>query len=95
MWLSVRRSVGRTFISRSSSNAPSLKATPQYSIFGENTLLSLKVIPPTFKTLRSGALVIDHTKKGRILLEWTPKALAGTKDCVDFAVLTSIAPFES
>jgi hypothetical protein len=53
---------------------------PQYTIFGEKTMLSFKVIPPTLRCLRNGALVVDSNKKGRILLEWAPRNDGGECD---------------
>jgi hypothetical protein len=55
-----------------------LRSQPQYAVFGEKVMLAIKMIPPTLKTLRSGALVLDQNKKGRILLEWAPRAGSGT-----------------
>jgi len=40
-------------------------------------MLSVKVMAPTFRVLRSNSLVLDGTKKGRILLEWTPRTADG------------------
>jgi hypothetical protein len=41
-------------------------------------MLSVKVLMPAFKVLRSNTLVLDGNKKGRILLEWTPRTADGT-----------------
>lgn len=41
-------------------------------------MLSIKVIPPIFRCLKNGALVMDNNKKGRILLEWSPRGDGGT-----------------
>jgi hypothetical protein len=54
-----------------------LRSQPQYTIFGEKTMLSLKMIPPTFRCLKNGSLVLDQNKKGRILLEWSPRSDSG------------------
>ena len=54
-----------------------LRSQPQYAIFGEKTMLSMKVIPPTFRCLKNGGLVIEQNKKGRILLEWSPRVDTG------------------
>lgn len=70
-------------LASSSSRYPSQqmqRATPQYSVFGEKSMLSVKVIPPAFKQLRNGSLTMDSTKKGRILLEWTPRMPVGMLD---------------
>lgn len=72
----------RTFASNGGSyggapNGP-LRSQPQYAIFGEKTMLSIKMIPPVFRCLKNGSLVLDQSKKGRILLEWSPRGDAGT-----------------
>lgn len=72
----------RTFSSNGGSyggapNGP-LRSQPQYAIFGEKTMLSIKMIPPVFRCLKNGSLVLDQNKKGRILLEWSPRGDAGT-----------------
>jgi hypothetical protein len=64
--------VNRVWFSSVSPPGPQ-RSVPQYTIFGENTMLSFKVIPPTLRCLRNGALVVDSNKKGRILLEWAPR----------------------
>ena len=58
-------------------NGP-LRSQPQYAIFGEKTMMSIKMIPPVFRCLKNGSLVLDQNKKGRILLEWSPRGDAGT-----------------
>ena len=55
-----------------------MKAFPQYSVFGENCMLSIKIMAPSFRLLKNNSLVIDSNKKGRILLEWTPRTADGT-----------------
>ena len=60
----------------STPNGP-LRSQPQYAIFGEKTMLSIKMIPPVFRCLKNGSLVLDQNKKGRILLEWSPRGDAG------------------
>ena len=56
-----------------------LRATPQYSVFGENCLLALKVLPPELRLLhKSNTLVTDNRKKGRILFEWVPRLADGS-----------------
>jgi hypothetical protein len=71
----------RTFSSNSGAyggtpNGP-LRSQPQYAIFGEKTMLSIKMIPPVFRCLKNGSLVLEQNKKGRILLEWSPRGDAG------------------
>ena len=56
----------------------SIRSYPQYTVYGENCMLSVKVLMPAFKVLRSNTLVLDGNKKGRILLEWTPRTADGT-----------------
>mmetsp|Transcript_5647 Transcript_5647/g.8233 ORF Transcript_5647/g.8233 Transcript_5647/m.8233 type:complete len:274 (+) Transcript_5647:110-931(+) len=55
-----------------------LRAFPQFSIFGETAVLSLKMISPKFKVIKDGILVPDNTNRGRLLLEFT--ARTGTAD---------------
>lgn len=74
----------RTFSSNSGAyggtpNGP-LRSQPQYAIFGEKTMLSIKMIPPVFRCLKNGSLVLEQNKKGRILLEWSPRGDAGGFD---------------
>lgn len=57
-----------------------LRSQPQYAIFGEKTMLSIKMIPPSLKCLKNGSIVLDQNKKGRILLEWSPRHDAGNFD---------------
>jgi hypothetical protein len=58
-------------------NGP-LRSQPQYAIFGEKTMMSIKMIPPVFRCLKNGSIVLDQNKKGRILLEWSPRGEGGT-----------------
>jgi Whirly transcription factor len=53
-----------------------IRAYPQYSVFGENCVLALKLLPPTLQVLKSRTLVVE--KKGRLLLEWNPRAADGS-----------------
>jgi hypothetical protein len=62
-------------------NGP-LRSQPQYAIFGEKTMLAVKVMPPVFRCLKNGSLVLDQNKKGRILLEWSPRGGSGKFYCV-------------
>lgn len=51
-----------------------LKAYPSYNVFGEECMLSMKLLPPFFRYLhKSQTLVMDNQRKGRLLLEWIPK----------------------
>ena len=55
-----------------------MNAYPQYSVFGENCMLSFKMLPPYFKYLdRRQTLILDTRKKGRFLIEWIPKISDG------------------
>lgn len=62
-----------------------LIASPTYYVYGADTMLAFKVIPPTFKVLRNNSVVLDSNRKGRILLEWSPRA-ATFGECFFFAV---------
>jgi hypothetical protein len=42
---------------------------------------------PAFKVLRSNTLVLDGNKKGRILLEWTPRTKRTVRTCIHYLVL--------
>lgn len=59
------------------STALPLRASPSYAIFGEKSMLNIKIIPPQFRVLGRGFLAVDNSKKGRILLEWSPRAEGG------------------
>jgi hypothetical protein len=62
----------------SSYSSPALRAFPTYAVFGENCLLSIKMLPPMFRVHpNSNTLLLDSNKKGRILLEWTPRVANG------------------
>lgn len=54
-----------------------MRSFPQYTVYGENCMLSLKVLLPSFKVIRNNLLVLENNKKGRILLEWTPRMADG------------------
>jgi len=45
-----------------------------YTVYGETFAFTLKAIPPEFRTLPSGTTILDASKRGRLLLEWTPMA---------------------
>lgn len=49
-------------------------AYPQYHVFGERSMLCIKIILPKFRTVRGDALVTDKSGKGRMLLEFTPSS---------------------
>ncbi|EEC51772.1 predicted protein [Phaeodactylum tricornutum CCAP 1055/1] len=56
----------------------SVRSYPQYTVFGENCLLSLKILLPSFRISRNNVLSLDNSKKGRILLEFVPRLADGT-----------------
>lgn len=45
---------------------------PAYTVYGETFAFTMKAIPPEFRTLPSGTTILDASKRGRFLLEWTP-----------------------
>jgi len=45
---------------------------PAYTVYGEEVAFTMKAIPPEFRTLPSGTVVLDAAKRGRFLFEWTP-----------------------
>ena len=47
---------------------------PAYTVYGEEIAFTLKAIPPEFRALPSGTVILDASKRGRLLLEWTPLA---------------------
>jgi len=58
-----------------------LRAFPEYSIYGPDCLLSVKVIFPTFQLLpKSNILSSEGRSNGRILLEWLPRLPTGKLD---------------
>jgi len=58
---------------------PSIRSYPQYAVFGERCMLSVKILLPSFRLLgQNDVLAVDGNKKGRILLEWTPRSSSGT-----------------
>lgn len=63
----------RELSSYSQSNSRSLRAFPQYTIYGVGCVLSVKMISPKFRLVKGDSLAIDPTQKGRILLEFTPQ----------------------
>jgi len=59
-----------TFQASNSNRGSSKRAYPQYTIYGDEAALSLKLISPTFKSLSGGALLVDPSQRGRLLLEF-------------------------
>ena len=62
--------VGTT--TRSVSTA-SRRTYPQYTVYGSNCLLSLKMVLPTFRATRNSIYVDGSKGLGRLILEWTPR----------------------
>lgn len=54
-----------------------VRAYPQYSIFGETHMVSFKLIPPVYRLVKGGAMVVDNSKRGKILVEFTARASTG------------------
>jgi hypothetical protein len=64
--------------SRNQSTYPrGLRSFPQYQIYGETAMVSMKTILPSFKVQKSDILSLDNTRKGRMLLEFTPRGPDG------------------
>ena len=86
--LTTRRSAPVAFAAysndTSSNNNNSVRAFPQYNVFGEQCMLAIKLLPPTFRFYRnSNTLSVDSNKKGRFLLEWIPRNPDGTCILID------------
>jgi hypothetical protein len=64
--------------SSSFADSQTLRAYPQYSVFGENCMLALKLLPPAFQVLKSRTLVVE--RKGRLLIEWSARTPDGSVD---------------
>jgi hypothetical protein len=56
-----------------SSNDSTKNAAPSYQVYGETAALTLRMIPPTFKQYGKSTVVVDGNKKGRLMLEFTPR----------------------
>lgn len=67
-----QRISGRYF-SYNSSSSSTMRSYPQYNVWGENCWLSVRVLLPEFRMMKNNVLALDSNKKGRILLEWTPR----------------------
>lgn len=48
--------------------------SPAYTVYGEEIAFTLKAIPPEYRVLPSGTVILDASKRGRLLFEWTPMA---------------------
>lgn len=51
------------------------RAFPQYSIFGDDALLTVKPLLPTFKPATSDGVALD--RKGKIMMSFTPRVDSG------------------
>ena len=51
---------------------------PNYTIFGENCMLNLRVLLPEFRMSKSNYLIQDNNRRGRLLIEWSPRIEGGT-----------------
>jgi len=52
-----------------------MMGNPAYTIFGEDCAFSVKAILPEFRSTKpngEGMIVVDSSKRGRLLFEWTP-----------------------
>ena len=54
--------------------------SPAYTVYGEEFAFTVKAIPPEFRALKSGTVVLDASKRGRLLFEWTPIASGHNSD---------------
>ena len=78
------RSATRSFASYSPpfgqqyDNAGPLRAQPNYSVFAEKCVMSMRLIPPQFRILRNNTMILDNSKRGRVLLEFAPRSPEGT-----------------
>jgi hypothetical protein len=55
----------------------SKKMNPSYQVFGEESALTIKAMMPGFRALGSSSVVLDNRRRGRLLLEWTPRNADG------------------
>ena len=54
------------------------RMNPIYQIYGETCAFTVKAILPEFRAMGS-TIVLDARKRGRILLEWSPRDLDGKR----------------
>jgi hypothetical protein len=67
----------RSFSYNNAGNVGSRKMNPSYQVYGEESALTIKVMMPGFRALGSSSVVLDNKRRGRILLEWTPRNADG------------------
>lgn len=60
--------------SRGNSQQPTIMGSPAYTVYGEEIAFTLKAILPEYRTLPNGTIILDASKRGRLLFEWTPMA---------------------
>lgn len=53
---------------------------PSYQIYGEETSFTVRAIPPEFRSLASGKIVLNNSSRGRLLLQWNPRGRDGKYD---------------
>jgi Whirly transcription factor len=46
---------------------------PSYQIYAEDAALTVRAIPPEFRALANGRIVLDSSSRGRLLLQWNPR----------------------
>jgi hypothetical protein len=56
-----------------SSDMSQINATPSYQIYGETAAFTIKAIAPEFRMLGGKTVVLDASKRGRLLFEWTAR----------------------
>lgn len=75
----ISSSVGSATTARGFSSAAGglRSAAPNYTVFGEKAMLNVRVMLPGFRLSSGNYLIQDNNRKGRILLEWTPRIEVG------------------
>jgi Whirly transcription factor len=54
-----------------------LRGYPQYTTHGPDSMFALKVILPSFKIIKGDSIAVDMSKKGRLMVELTPRGNTG------------------
>ena len=70
----------------------SRRMTPSYQVYGEESALTIKTMLPGFKALGSSSMVLDTKRRGRLLIEWTPRNPDG-KQILYYAVALGLSSF--
>jgi hypothetical protein len=65
--------IARSFSSTAAGGGTGLNANPSYQIYGENTAFTMKCIMPGFRIVGNRTVIMETSKKGRLLLEFTPR----------------------